>query len=318
VIELETASERAERLIERLRALYHADLVVLDLVALGPVAIPALRRFVFRREPSGIYEPRCQAVSALAALKAEDALLEFLEAAPATIISDPVERTGEDAVINATSRALIGCPDDRIFAALMAIAKCRRLAGVIEALGNRRRLEAIPYLAAGLREDFTRREAEAALRNYGASARLALATIALKPIPSAEFESVSSLRTRRSAVTVLRDIGVTLTEWATLRPLMEARDEWLSALACRLGLAGIEPTPDRIAAMRRLIRLLGSSDWLLVEVIEGWLVENEDITSRAIAEAIERGDPAAQDDKVRQSLHRVTHCITAATFAKRY
>jgi hypothetical protein len=316
----EAAGERAERLAERLQALYHADLAVLDLVALGPAAIPALRRFVFRREPSGIYQPRCHAVSALAALKAEDALLEFLEAAPDTAISDPVQRTGEDAVINAAARALIDRRDDRVFAALMSIAKCRRLAGVIEALGEMRRAESIPYLVAGLAEDFTRREAEAALRKYGANARLALATVALNPIPSAEFETVSSLRTRRSAVAVLRDIGVTLAEWATLRPLMEARDEWLASLACSLGLSGAQPTPDRIAAVRRLIPLLGSSDWLLVEVIEGWLAADYDVTSRVMAEALHNpglgiaGDFA--EGRVRQSLLRVTADATRARLAR--
>jgi hypothetical protein len=97
----------AARLIDRLRALREADRAVLDLSALGPVAIPALRHFLFRREPSGLYQPRCDAVAALAALRADEVLLDFLEAAPEVEIADPVERTGEDAVINAAARAQI-------------------------------------------------------------------------------------------------------------------------------------------------------------------------------------------------------------------
>jgi hypothetical protein len=303
---------KPERLIARLQALFDADRAALELMALGQPAILPLRRFLFRREPSGLYQPRVQAVGALAALRAEDVLLDFLRGAPDVDIVDPVERTGEDAVINAAARALSHRRDDEAFAAFVGIAECRSLPGIVEALGEMRRKKAIPYLIEGLASDFCRPAAETALRNFGSAARPALISAALNAIPSVEFESVSSLRTRRSAVTVLRDIDVTLEQWSVLQPLMQSTDKWLSALACSLGLSPGQPTLDQEGAVRRLFHLLCSSDWLLTVEIESWLAENYEATNRVIAELFERGDPMIQDDKVRQSLLRVTARIAKA------
>jgi hypothetical protein len=303
-------------LIGRLQTLYDADRAVLELTALGRAAIPALRKFVFRREPSGLYQPRVHAVAALAALKADDVLLDFLGNAPAVDIVDPVERTGEDAVINAAARALAYHLDNDVFAALIDIAEWRSLAGVIEALGEMRRKKAIPYLIEGLGSDFCRPAAEVALRKIGAAARPALIDTTLRAIPSIECETVSSLRTRRSAVGVLLDIGVTVEQWAVLQSLMWSRDDWLSALACNLALTARQPSLDKEAAVRRLFELLRSPDWLLHVEIESWLAENDDVTGRVIAEAVERGDLIVQDDEVRRSLLQVTAQITKANLAR--
>lgn len=306
---------KAERLIVRLQALFDLDRAALELMALGPPAILPLRRFLFRREPSGLYQPRVQAVGALAALRAEDVLLDFLRGAPDVDIVDPVERTGEDAVINASARALAHRRDDEAFVALIEIAECRSLAGVIEALGEMRRNKAIPYLIRGLASNSCRPAAETALSKLGAAARPALISAALHAIPSVEFESVSGLRTRRSAVTVLRDIGVTLEQWSVLQPLMWSTDEWLSALACSLGLAPGQPTLDKEDAVLRLCHLLRSSDWLLTVEIESWLAENYGVTNRVISELFERGNSVIEEDKVRQSMLRITARIAKAGLA---
>ena len=312
-------SIEAQRLVGRLQGLRDSDRAVLDLIALGPIAVPTLRRFLFRRERSGIYEPRCQAVFALAALKAADILVEFLRASIEADIIDPVERTGEDAVINAAARALKTRRDDEVFCVLMAIARHRRLSGVIEALGEMRRPEALPYLVAGLSEDFTRREAETALRKFGAGADAALARVVLNPIPSARFESVSSLRTRRSALSVLREIGVTSEDWDSLRALMDERDGWLTSSACALALSS-SPGFDQMEAMRRLIHLLRSADWLLTIEIESLLVEHQGLVARLIAEAGARPGAVADDvadPKVRQVLARVDARIREPNSARR-
>lgn len=308
--------EAAERLIARLQALYAANRAVLELIALGPAAIPALRRFLFRRELSGLYQPRCDAVAALAGLKADDVLLDFLEAAPAVVITDPVERTGEDAVINAAARALKHRRNNEVFAALMGLAEQRRLAGVIEALGQMKRPEAIPRLIEGLASDYTRPAAEAALRKTGSGARPALIKLALSPIPSADFETASSLRTRRSAVTVLCDIGVTQREWSVLSPLMDAADDRLAALASGLALSTDQPTLAKEPAVHRLIRLLKSADWLLTVEIEGWLVEHYDLTSGIVARALVGADSSLQGGKIREALLRVAAKIAEADLAR--
>jgi hypothetical protein len=170
--------------------------------------------------------------------------------------------------------------------------------------------EAIPHLIARLAEDPTRGEAEAALRKLGAAARPALVAAALNPLPSAEGEALSSLRARRSAVAVLCEVGVTLEEWMSLRTLMAAPDEWLAALACKLGLAEIQPMPDRVEAVRHLIPLLGSVDRRLVERIEDWLAAHYEVTNRILIESFDTPASAlghaVRDGPIREALLRVT------------
>ncbi len=105
---LSTSSSRVRRAIKRLKSLREGDLAVLDVTACGPAAIPSLRAMLFEHDPSGLYETRRRAVSALAALRAYGVLLEFIglhgDAA------DPVERLGDDAVVNAAAMALAGNP----------------------------------------------------------------------------------------------------------------------------------------------------------------------------------------------------------------
>ena len=291
--------------IMRLSALREGDRAVLDLIALGQAAIPELRDFLFRREPSGLFEPRCNAVLALASLRAEDVLLDFLEHAPAVDIADPIERTGEDAVINAAARALRHRRDDACFAALMKIAKQRPMAGVIEALGDMGRELAIPRLIEGLSCDFARGVAGVALSKFSSKSRPMLIAVGLNPRPSEESETSTSLRMRWSALSVLADIGATLEEWSLLKSLMDAHDVRVAALACRLALVTQQPLLDREEALGRLIRLLGSADWLLRMQIEGWLAENYDLTLRIINRAVDRGDNTVRDETVRNSLLRV-------------
>ena len=291
--------------IARLDALHDSDRAALDLIALGRSVVPGLREFLFRREPSGLFQPRCNAVAVLKSLGAEDVLLDFLEHAPAIEIPRPIERTGEDAVINAAARALRHRRDDACFAALMKLAEQRPLAGVIEALGDMGRNLAIPRLVEGLSSDFTRSVAGAALAKFGATPRPILIAIALNPRPSEELETTTSLRTRRGALGVLGVIGLTIEEWILLRPLMDARDVSVAALACWLALSTQQPLLDREEAVGRLIRLLKFADWLLAMQIEGWLAETYDLTLRIINRAVDRGDSAVHDDNVRNSLLRV-------------
>jgi hypothetical protein len=309
--------EPADALIERLRGLRDGDRAVPALVALGPSAIAPLRRFLFERERSGIYEPRCNAVAALAWLKADDVLLDFLNDAAAVQINDPIERTGEDAVINAAARAIRHRRDDASFAVLRRIARQRPMAGVIEALGDRGRDEAIPWLVEGLSSDFARKAAESALRKFGITARPNLIAAALNAQPAPATESETSLRTRRSALGLLGDIGVTLDEWSRLKPLMEARDSRLATLACHLALVTGQSALDREAAVGRLIELLRSNNWFLAVYIEDWLAENHDDTARVVNRAIDRGDPLVRDMRVRASLLRVVSGHTAERLSSR-
>lgn len=117
---------------------------VQEVVAVGEGAIPALKDFLFRREPSGLYQVRCRAVEALGQLGAFDVLKEFLRDRGAA--ADPVERLGDDVVISSAARWLAWSKDRNTFAFLLELAARRPLNGIIAALASYRRRDAIPVL----------------------------------------------------------------------------------------------------------------------------------------------------------------------------
>jgi hypothetical protein len=183
-----------ERALQRLTSLHDGDLGVVDIVACGTVAVPALRALLFQREPSGLFETRSRVVQALAALDARDVLIEYL--AMPHEAPDPVEQLGDDAVLNAAARAVAKYGDEQVFQLLRHLAGRRLLPGVVGGLGEFMRTEAIPILVDALAEDECRIVAENALKKYGRRAQRAL-TVAAAAAPGRE--SPSRARQRQSA-----------------------------------------------------------------------------------------------------------------------
>jgi hypothetical protein len=290
-------SERLREAIDTLKSLHDGERGIIAIAACGRQAIPALGALLFEREPSGLYQPRCLAVRALAALDAYDVLIEFLNAPRA--ITDPVERVGEDAVINAAARALTGLHDVRIFELLMSLAETRLLPGVVGALGRFGRLEAIPYLVEALAEDESRPAAEAALRNFGSSARQSLLVAAIQCSSPVGRESESSLRRRRSALQLLTEIGIQPETWPVLRNLMQDQDAKILVLACKICLeSAMESEKD--GAIRRLISLLPGVDFMLSDEIQQCLALHFDNVKKVVVAATQAGDPAPDDDPPRR------------------
>ncbi|MFZ1963100.1 MAG: hypothetical protein WAU78_06475 [Roseiarcus sp.] len=245
------------------------DRAAIQLAAFGRGAIPALRTLLFERDPSGIFEPRCGAVWALASLHAYDVLMEFL--ATSREIVDPVERVGEEAVVNAAARGLRDFDNEQVFEILFAIAKRRLLPGVIETLGHYRRSETISFLIAGLADDDARPAAVAALLELGDRARPALLRAAALAVPSSHGESTSSRRCRRSALGLLRAMGVAQDDWPILQPLIDDLDSRMAMLACDIGL-GLGMAGDE--AVHRLVGMLSTADFLLSLQLEDCLVRH--------------------------------------------
>lgn len=257
--------------IEALRSLHDGDRGVAAAAACGDEAIPLLRDLLFQREPSGLFETRRRAVEALASLRAYDVLIEFLESR--ADVADPVERVGEDAVINSAALALRSGRDPRVFRLLASLAERRRsLSGVVAALGEFRAVEAIPYLVDALAEDESRAQAEAALRNIGPPARDALVSAARCDPATGGRESESRLRQRRSALALLVEMGVPPDVWSRLRETMDDQDPRLRLLACQLCL-GAAPQSEREAAVRRLNHLRFKVDSFLRMDIERCLAD---------------------------------------------
>ena len=186
--------------IKKLQSLHNGDVGVVETIACGKRAIPALRALLFEREPSGLFETRCRVVQVLAKLDARDVLIEFLtDRHEAT---DPVERLGDDAVVNAVARAVARYRDEQVFQLLWALARRRPLPGLIAALGSLGRPESIPCLIDALAEDECRSVAEAALEKQGEAARIALLRTKARPLPPGG-ESASQVRQRHSILRLL-------------------------------------------------------------------------------------------------------------------
>jgi HEAT repeat protein len=258
------------RQLAQLRSLRNMDRAAVRLVASGGRAIPALRALLFERVPSGIFEPRCLAVWALAHLHAYEVLVEFLANSRET--KDPVERIGEEAVINAAARGLRGVENEQVFQVLFAVAKRRLLPGVIDTLGRFRRPETIPLLIAALTDDDARPTAASALLKLGDQARPNLLCASKLVDASTDGENASHRQCRRTALELLREMGVARDDWPHLQPLMFDADLRIAMLACDIGL-GLGMARDE--AIRRLVGMSSTTDALLSLQLEDSLVRHD-------------------------------------------
>lgn len=157
--------EEARRLVAHLDSLHDGDRTVVQIISFGRAAIGPLKSYLFEGKPSGTYQPRQRAIEALAALGANDVLMEYLMWEKQ--IPDPVARFGEEAVESTAARELAAWRTDDVFELLLAIARGRKLPGVIDALGEFGRTEAIPCLDQALEDDVSRPLAEKAFRKLG-------------------------------------------------------------------------------------------------------------------------------------------------------
>jgi hypothetical protein len=300
-----------EHALERIISLQDGDRGVLDVVACGPGAIPALRTLLFRREPSGLYQPRCRVVEALAALGARDVLRDFVNAD--RDIADPVELAGEEAVLNAAVRALRGEDDEAFFQRLLTLACTRRLTGPIELLGAFRRPEALACLIAALADDLARSAAEDAIRQYGRAAGPALLAAATERVMQDRAETESSRRRRRAALGLLSEIGGAAGLSRQQRDVWSLDDDpWFMLAGCRLALA-YGASMERCAAIRRLLDMLPAVDWRIRRDIEDCLIEHGDDARpliRAVAPAVapDEADFSRQAEAQR-CLIRLARCI---------
>ena len=225
-------------------------------------------------------------------------------------IDDPIQRTGEDAVINAAARALARTPGPAGLAVLLRLANGPPRGGVVAALAGRRRLDALPYYIKALEEDITRKEAEAAIRMLGPAARPALLHAAAAP--SGAPESESGKRRRRSALGLYADLGPGADrDQAELLRLIRDDDPEVSVTACDIWL-GMGARPD--TAVSRLVELLGQGSWVLDARIEDCLLKHAALAEaivgdalKAYAGALDIASPQVQrkTDALLRLLHRL-------------
>jgi len=300
------SDQEIARLIERLDSLIDGERAAMALVACGQPAVQALQRFLLDGRPRALYQPRRWAVRALSALSAKTVLMEYLRS-PAWIV-DPVVQFAEDEVRGEAARELAGWASEDVFRLLREIAETAMLAGVIEALSRFRRVDAVPYLVRALEDDFCREAAEQGLRALGAAARPALLVAAATPLPARGEERPSSLRRRRSAVTLLSEIGITSGDWTTLEPLLGENDLEIQVETCRLALA-VGVSFDVTRTRDALIVALPGAPWFLADRIEECLAamfaEDRGALERQIRATFAREREAGDRDPLLQALRRV-------------
>lgn len=245
-----------ETLITELGSLPSCDEAARELIALGEVSIEPLRRFLLDGKPEIAFQPRQCAVQALATLGAREVLIEYLR--QKRDIPDLTKRMAEEAVEISAARALKAWPSDKVAKFLLEMAAIRLQPGVIEALGEMQRIEAIPYFIRALEDDVCRRAAEEALRNLGVQSRDALAEAAVARAPTTENESPSSLLRRRSALGLLNGKLLPRRYWRNLKPCLWENHTDIVLAAARIAVT-LGSISDKADAISRLASLLPSA-----------------------------------------------------------
>jgi hypothetical protein len=269
--------------ITKLMSLHDGDAGVIDTIACGTAAVPALHLILMSRDRSGIFETRRRAVEALEALKAYDVLREYLSAPRE--ITDPAERTGEDAVINAAARALGRAGDTRDAPLLFGLLRARALAGVIEASGRFRQISTLPHFIQALGDDFTRTAAETAIRRFGARALKPLLDAAVAPVIVQGRETNASVNRRRSVLRLLSTMPLAAARIPQrFTDLINDADPWIAIWASRTALAHLN-AGEQNRAVARLLALLRDADELIAEEIEDCLVDHFAAARSAIEQA---------------------------------
>lgn len=248
-------------LIAQLSNLQEGRSAVLQVVALGTAALPALANELLQGRPQSISEPRCRVVDALARLGAHDVLLDYLNGYET--INDPQLRFSEDAVLSAAARSLKFDFSAEIYLALRRVGERRSTPGVLEALSLYRRQDCLHLFLSALEDDISRFAAMDGLRCYGDRAKGRLMTEALRAEPeSPDLENASSLHRRRSCLRLLRELTLSSAECEQLLCLQTHRDPELAYEACAI-LAKSSCTKCQRAAVERLQTLLPRVDWTM-------------------------------------------------------
>ncbi len=161
------------------------------------------------------------------------------------------------------------------------------LLGLIEALAQFGRPEAIPYFERALEDDFYRSAAEEAFLKMGVAACGALASSAVTPQPDFFMETPSSLQRRRSAVRLMFKVGMPAECWRILRELLHDPDAELFVNVSKLGVK-IGSKDERAVIAHGILRLSSSAPWYLQEDIEEILVQLGSDATADIDEEISR------------------------------
>jgi hypothetical protein len=254
--------EEIGRRIRLLNSLVDGQQASVELASFGAAAIEPLKDFLFNGPPSGIFQPRQWAVEALAAIGAKEVLMAYL--AREDRIPDPVIRLGEDAVRNTAARLMTRWKSDDVFQLLLTLALKRVLPGLITALGQFDREDALPVLERALEDDVARPPAQEALEQFGDRAIPILVASTRRKRLIEEQEVPSSLQRRRVAAQILSESRIGAEGWPGLKALLDEDDAELVIHAAKLA-DKLAPASDKKYAIGALLRVLPQTPWYVRE-----------------------------------------------------
>jgi hypothetical protein len=288
--------------VQDLESLVGGQLTASILVSCGDRAIPPLREYLLHGRPRGIYQPRQRAVEVLGELGAMTVLIEYL--LQEKDITDPVVRTGEEAVKNTAARELSRWKTESVFEALSRAALKHLLPGIVEVLGEFQREESIPHLLRALGDDMCRSAAREALQKIGPRAAPALIEAAHTYVPSVEWETPSSLLRRRSVLRALANCSLSSADWPKLESVLQDKDPEIRVCTARIALQ-IAPENEKHLAIRRLIETLPIADWFIQTEIREQLVKVYSLARQQIEEEIRCRQERSREEQMQDRVLRM-------------
>lgn len=281
-----------ETLIQALDSLTDGALAVDLLVACGKRAVGPLEEFLLHGRPRTIAIPRRRAVQALGALEARDVLLAYFERVGAP--RDPAVLFAEDAVRSEVAHELMLWRDEETFQVLLGAARQRATFGLIEALGEFRRPEAVPVFFEGLEDDLCSAAALTALLNTPGEAR-EYAILSLRRETETNLEGAGAARRRRGVAKLLHKLKIARSDWQDISRFLQDDDPAVVICTASLGFC-TAPESEFSAMVQALFGIASKLNWLQEDEMVHLLDEHKQLAhseaNRVLADLRAHGEHA--------------------------
>jgi len=264
-----------------LDSIMDGELAMNMLMAAGDRAVPYLEHFLLAGPPRTIALPRCRAARALGELGAYSTLISYFR--DYEFATDPEVLFAEDAVRSAVARELLRWKSDEVLRVLMDATKQRATSGLVLAIGEFRRPEAVPLLFQILEDDFCREEAKDALRKVRETAH-PYAILLIRGISETAFYGPYTLHRRRATLQLLEEFGISEAEWQDLRQFLTESDADIVISAARIG-SRVGTASDQRQIAEALFRISEHVNWAQEGEIEELLDTHPDL-AHEIADAV--------------------------------
>lgn len=265
------SSAQIESLIQALESLTGGELAVDLLVASGQRAITPLGELLLHGKPRTIAIPRCRAARALGGLEAQAELLAYFDKVEPP--SDPIVLFAEDTVRSTVAHELMRWRDDEVFATLLKAMTQRATLGLIEALGELRRSEAVPLLFEKLEDDLCSKAAFAALCRTPEQTR-DYAVLAARGAEQTGLRGPGASRLRRGAAELFRKLGISRAAWQDISWLLDDQDPTVVLCVASAGFH-VALEEEWLGIVQALFRVAHKLNWLQEDEIIHLLDEHK-------------------------------------------